>query len=479
MTLPHDSQNGPTPPAPRRPVRPRWLIGGVTVVLLLGVAWAGSTMYAAGQAQNFSDDTAKTIDTALKANKLGSVEKHVYTRGLTESTDDLYIVLSDKLAPYHLHVRNHIKHGPLPGFQTVAQAVIDSEIIWDAKTQAAIDKALGGKKPVIHTVVGLGGTTDTTFMVPAGQYADSDVKGTWTALDAHFQTNNGGRGLSGSLVWPSGVIGPGNGDPSQGVLKISDVRYTVDQQPYLKSLSQGQSSFTIASIELPEKLGGMKSLNVTTRTGPQGANLESSTQASVAEIAYQDTKFSQLLLKLSARQLNSAALESLIAVFQQPDYQKMLQSGETVSDQTYRKLWTDAKPSLSKLLAGNPKLALDEISAQTPDGPLKLSLGAQIVDGQKIDLSSFDSSFDAGASDQATEKAMGLLQNLKLTADIEGKEQVIAGLLSSSGNDTAQGIAQSIDPLIEQGMITRSGDTLKTHLEFSKGAATINGKPFQ
>ena len=27
-------------------------------------------------------------------------------------------------------------------------------------------------------------------------------------------------------------------------------------------------------------------------------------------------------------------------------------------------------------------------------------------------------------------------------------------------------------------MITRTGDTLKTHLEFSQSGATINGKPF-
>lgn len=477
MTLPQDSQTpgSQVPSSPRRSRGRPWLIGGVTAVLLLGAAWAGSTMYSAAQAQTFSDNTAKTIDTALKANKLGSVEKHVYTRGLTESTDDLYIVLDDATAPFRLHLRNHIKHGPLPGFQTLAQAVIDTEVIWDAKTQAAIDKALGGKKPVIHTVIGLGGTTDTTLQIPAGQYGDTDVKGTWTALDGHFNTNNGGRGLSGSVVWPSGVIGPGNGDATQGVLKLSDLRYTIEQQPYLKSLSQGQSTFSIASIALPMNLGSMNSLNVTTRTGPNGANLESSTTASVASIDYQGTKFSQLLLKLSASQLNSAALESLVAVFQQPDYQNLMQSGVKVSDATYRKLWADAKPSLGKLLAGNPKLSVDEVSVQTPEGPLKLSLGAQIVNGQTIDLNSFDTA----TSDQATEKAMSLIQNVKLTADIEGKQQVIAGLLGSSGNDTAKGIADSIDPLVQQGMITKTGDMLKTHLEFSKGAATINGKPMQ
>lgn len=114
------------------------------------------------------------------------------------------------------------------------------------------------------------------------------------------------------------------------------------------------------------------------------------------------------------------------------------------------------------------------MSARTPQGRLKLALGAQVVGGDKIDLKPLlgQDTLKAGMTNPA------LLGNHKLSADIEGREAVIAGLLGGSGNDTAALIVQSIDPMVQQGMITRTGDTLKTHLEFSQGGATINGKPF-
>ena len=88
--LPSSSEIGPQTGPVRRNTLPGrgLLIGAVTVLLLAGV-WAGATFYSAGQAQQVSDNAARTIDTALKANSLGSVEKHIFTRGLTESTDDI------------------------------------------------------------------------------------------------------------------------------------------------------------------------------------------------------------------------------------------------------------------------------------------------------------------------------------------------------------------------------------------------------
>ncbi|MGY2896086.1 DUF945 family protein [Deinococcus sp. UYEF24] len=141
-----------------------------------------------------------------------------------------------------------------------------------------------------------------------------------------------------------------------------------------------------------------------------------------------------------------------------------------------KKLLADMKPALRTLLAGNPRLAVNEVSVQTPQGSLKLSLGAQVVDGSSIPLDSLlsEETLKAGADSPAL---LGLLGNFKLTADIEGNQKAISGLLGSSGDDTAEGIAQSIDPMVQEGMITRKGGLLTTHLEFGKDGASINGKP--
>lgn len=472
MTLPSDSLPPVHQPPTRRPARRRGLlIGGITVALL-AAAWAGSTAYTAGQAEQISTNLAKTIDTALQAKTFGKVERHTFKRGLTESTDDMDIVLGEGSDASHLHLRNHIHNGPLPGLRQVGQAAVDTEIIWDPKTQAALDKAFGGQKPTIHTLITLGGGTDTTVRIPSGHYGDADGTATWQALSGQFQVSHAGHAVSGALNWPGGTLASGGETAT-----LNGMRYTIKQTPYLKRLSQGTSRFTVASVGLPGGVGTLNNLNVTTATTPNGANLDGQTTFTVDSLSAEGQRYNNLKLVLSATGMNSSALEGLIEVTQRPEYQQAFQSDDTGTlDATVTKMMTDLKPVLRTLLAGNPQVAVNELSAQTPQGPLKLAIGAQVVDGASIPLDTLLSpeTLKDGTGSPAL---MSLLGSLKLTADIEGNQTAISSLLGSSGDDTAMGIAQSIDPMVQEGMITRKGDVLSTHLVFDKNGMTVNGKP--
>jgi len=487
MTSPDDQTPGLPPLDPSETKSPRsaasrrtrsLLIGGVTAALLVA-AWGGATMYAAGQAQQIGNDAAKTLDTTLRANHFGRVKQHIFTRGLTESTDDLYLVLgeptdggTDTTDAYVLHLRNHIQNGPLPGLQQVGQAVVDTEIIWDPKTQALLDKAFAGKKPTIHTLVGLSGTTTTTVQVPAGTYTADGSTATWGALAGQFSVSDAGRGVNGTLSWPGDSVGS-----PEGTVTAKGLQYSVQQRPYLKHLSQGTSSMTLNSVQFPGKLGHLNGLKLMTTTAPSGANLNSRSDLTVAALNVMDQTYSRSQLSLSASGLNSAALEGINEVMKRPEYQNAFKSEDPETlDASLKKLVQDIKPALRKLLAGNPRLAVNEVSVQTPQGPLKLSLGAQVVNGGSIPLDALlnEDTLNDPESDPAV---LGLLSNIKLTADITGSQKAIASLLDESGDDTAAGIAQSIDPMVQEGMITRKGDQLSTHLEFGKEGASINGKP--
>ena len=105
--------------------------------------------------------------------------------------------------------------------------------------QAAVDRAFGGKKPILHTVIGLGGNVDSALSVPAGSYesekgAGDQGKAVWQALSGRFQTSSAGRSINGTLTWPGGSV-----SGAQGAAELKDMRYVVDQQPYLTKLSQG------------------------------------------------------------------------------------------------------------------------------------------------------------------------------------------------------------------------------------------------
>jgi len=487
MTLPDDSTLGLPPLDPSETKQSRsgtsrhtrgLLIGGVTAALLV-VAWGGATMYAAGQAQQIGNDAARTLDTTLRANHLGRVKQHTFTRGLTESTDDLYLVLgeptdggTDATDVYILHLRNHIQNGPLPGLRQVGQAVVDTEIIWDPKTQAILDKAFAGKKPTIHTLVGLGGDTNTTVQVPSGTYTANGATATWQALGGQFSVSDAGRGVNGTLSWPGGSVGS-----SEGTVTAKGLQYSVQQRPYLKHLSQGTSSMTVSSVQFPGKLGHLDGLKLRTTTAPSGANLNSRTDLTVAALNVMGQTYSRSQLSLSASGLSSAALENINEVMKRPEYQNAFKSEDPKTlDASLNKMMQDIKPSLSKLLAGNPLLAINEVSVQTPQGPLKLSLGAQVVNGSSIPLDALLSESTLNNPEE-NPAVLGLLGNIKLTADIMGSQRAITGLLDESGDDTAASIAQSIDPMVQEGMVTRKGDQLSTHLEFGKAGASINGKP--
>lgn len=467
------------PPVPPRSRRPQRRSRGLLFAGLLGglvVAWAGATAYMGSQARKISSDAVTTLQTSLASSNTVRVVSHTSTPGFLSSTEDVILALPPELAstdkkPARLHLRNTIKHGPLPGLSRVGQALIDTELVWDdAATRAAVDKAFGGKKPVIRTLVGLGGSTDTVIEVPAGRYsgAAGDGVATWQTLTGRFQGGQGGRALSGTLVWPGGTVGT-----AAEVARVGELRLVMNQTPYLKTLSTGTSTLTLASIALPGNVGALNGFKSVTTTGGSGANLQSQTVSTLDSFNLTSggapTKYSNLRLVMSAGNLNAEALESLAQFTATPEY-RALSSGSTPTEAQARTVLDLMLPALQKLLSGNPVLKVDEISGTTPQGKLKLGLSAAVINGQQIQLKSLIDSGD-------TSQLMGLLGNLKLSADISGDEAVIGQLLNSSENATAQGIAASIDPMIEQGMITRSGKTLSTKLTFGAEGATINGKP--
>jgi len=451
---------------------------GVTAGLLV-LAWGGATLYAAGQAEQTGNDAARTLDTALKANHLGRVREHTFTRGLTGSTDDLYLVLDDPLgggtgapdAPV-IHLRNHVQNGPFPGVQHVAQAVVDTEFIWDARTQQRLDRAFGGQKPVIRTVVGFGGNTTTTVQVPAGTYALDGETATWQALAAEVSVSDAGRGVNGTLTWPGFSVGG-----EEGTTSLSTLAYSVQQRPYLTHLSRGTSTLSVRRIQFPGKLGHLDGLSLTSTTAPNGANLDSRSDLRAAGLSLMGQTYLRPRVSLSAHGLNSEALEGLSAVMKGPEYQTGFKSEDpAVLSASLKKLLKDAQGPLKKLLAGNPLLKVDEVSLQTPQGPLKLVLGAQVVDGGSIPIERLLVPETLSQPSESPE-LLGLLDHLKLTADVSGSQLALATLAGESGDDTAASLAESIDPMVEQGMVTRQGDLLSTHLEFGKNGALINGKP--
>lgn len=191
------------PKSAPRPRRRSFLPAALLTVLFGAGAMAGATAVFSSRTQGITEDFTGRLVSGINASGVARVEKPVYRRGFTSSTQTMTVVLGSdaRSGPVVLFVTNQIRHGPFPGLQGVGQATVDTQIRFaDPGVQAQIDRAFAGKKPVIHTVVGLNGGTDTRIEVPGGSVTEDGGTVTWQALNGKVRVN--GLATASSLVWP-------------------------------------------------------------------------------------------------------------------------------------------------------------------------------------------------------------------------------------------------------------------------------------
>ncbi|ANE43754.1 YdgA family protein [Deinococcus puniceus] len=459
-----------TPPPAAPTSRPKrranralgWTVAGLA---LLG-ALAGATAYTGTRTQDITEQAVQGMVTALDASGVASVENSKYQRGFTTSTQTMTVVLGngeDGEQPVRLLVTNRIQHGPLPGFKSVGQALIDTEVRFeDAALQARMTEALGGKQPTLRTVVGLGGTSTTDLNIPAGTLTEAGDTVNWQPLTA--QSSVSGLTSRLNLNWP-GLTVAGETAATLGKIAVtSDItRRSKDDLLGVGKTSATLDSLTIAGGAAPVTVKNMRLGSEGRLNG--GAHYDGTLTYDIGQIEGAGQTFKDVQVHLAARHLAVAPLQRLGKLVN--DLQAAQRGKTTPTPDLTPAQEQQIQADLLALLKEDPRLVIDRLSVGTDSGPVVLTGQVNLTGLGQL------SGEELAALEQMP---MLALSRVDAQAKVQASEPALKGLVETFGSDSPFSDPQAIQQLVDAGLVTRTGTTLTADLRFKDGASTLNGQ---
>ncbi|GHG02900.1 hypothetical protein GCM10017783_14030 [Deinococcus piscis] len=465
--------------APRSARPPSPLALALAVPAALGL-WAGTTAYASSAAQDVTNDITARLEQVFRSTDLLTIKESSYEKGFLKSTHRMIVqpigTKDDPTAGWE--VVNHIQHGPLAG-GTLARAVIDTEIRFlDPEIQAQLDKAVGGQKPRIHTVLGLTGSSVTDLGVPAGQFQSPQDGGqvTWQPLTGRVEAGSEGRLTGYNLTWPGMQFTAGAGG---NAVQVGQMTLTGNQS-YSSSddlIGVGKSEFKVAQVASTDALGQTAQLlnltvgSETTLADPEHYDILTRYELGTLEVP--DTPaLGGLQLHLGIRHVARQPLQDLSGMYEKIRQQALTSSEGEVkfTPEQEQEMEEVYSRSLLGLLQAEPVLSLDKAGFTSPGSGLQLS-GQATFKGLAAALGEGG---DSGL-DNMTELSNAMLllpQYLQAQLTMRTSPETIEAL-NSMGGDSELNAAD----LVSSGTFRTEGNELVADFGYQDGQMTINGKP--
>ena len=415
----------------------RRIVAVTAGLALLGV---GAAVYAGAQVQSNLGTRFEQLKTNLESTGLVQIEEKPLRRSLTGGTQETVLTFDAGGAPSHLTIVNHISNGPFPGLRAFGAAVVDTELHLDPDVQAAFDKALGGHKPFIRTVVGFGGNTTTNVVVPSGRFARDGATLTWQAVSAVVRGEGARAVIDGR--WPGLTFDDGE---SRATLRAA--RLFSDSVLAPDGLSDGQSRLEVQQFDLLTngqtlKLSGVQAGSETRADGP---TLSGAVTYGVKRLEAGNTTLDDLKLDVSLRGFDRAALVRLGRV------------GAGLRSAPDDQALSTMMSAFAQLLSGHPEFSIDRLSVHNAGGEVKLAAKAAL-NGAGLDPNTL--LIDPAA----------LMERLNVDATGSAPEAALRGLLGTNADETLRDLRQS-------GFVTFEDGTYRATFSLKRGVALLNGAP--
>ncbi|MFC4637133.1 YdgA family protein [Deinococcus hohokamensis] len=468
LSTPRPGGAGQTPLKPRAtPGRRRPALVAGAGALGLAALLGGGLALTSSRTRTTTEDFTRSLSRTLTASRVARVDRTSYVRGLTGSTQTLHVAFGEAgQPPLRVLVINHIQHGPFPGFQAVGQALVDTEVRFeDPKFQTEVDRAFGGRKPQIRTLVGLDGGTQTSVDIPAGRLRQAGGEMDWQPLHGSVAV----RGLSSSadLNWRGLTFtSPEGTSELRGVRMQGETRRSSEDD----QLGVGQSVLSVEKMSFSSagqsvELAGLKVSGESKLSGPD--HYDTQFTSSVGSLGMAGQHLSDLRLELGLRHLARAPLNRLLTLVNE------VQTGARAAGTPSGAL-PDLTPAQQQqlqadvlaLIGDGPELSLDRLSLKQPSGDVVLRARATLPGASTLSREQLQLMLAAPAA------AMGLLN---AEASFEGPRTAVQELLSLAGPGTP-GLASRLDDLVEAGMLRQTGQQLSARLHFGEGDFTLNGR---
>ncbi|WP_394173746.1 DUF945 family protein [Thalassotalea litorea] len=233
------------------------------------------------------------------------------------------------------------------------------------------------------------------------------------------------------------------------VLVVGATTLDVDQTYILgevfspTSLGVGTSQFSMAHLningETPDASMSIEDLTIASNSNVEDNLLAATVTMDAKNVNFAMQEFSDFRYAMSMNNLNINVLSEL---------QTLLVNSQSDDPQQQQMLMMQVQQQLPKLLADNPRLAIDNLGITTSEGDIISDL-LITIDPQKFDAANPMSMMFALQADAQGSAPFAFFEKL--------------------------GMQANVDALKQQGMLVQEADTLTFKFSFSDGQALING----
>jgi uncharacterized protein YdgA (DUF945 family) len=466
------------------------------VVALLVLAYPAATWWTGKQVESRLADNAKQLEEVpfLK------VVKREFKRGLASSTEDVTIELfgglrqaleqarkddpaanaaAEVLQPVQLTFRSTIQHGPFAGGKVVAAAA-DTELIFDAKTNDALAKAFGDKKPLTaRTVFDYGGAGRTALQSPA---MSTTVKGadgeavsiSWDGMTMDVDFTGDMKRLVMSGKAPKFELKGAKGE----LMLMSAMTFSADQTRVLDDeplLYGGKQRLEIARFEFsaPKAEGeGAKPVAMRMENIVYDADMPiagefidiigkmGAAKFVIGEQDYGPVNYDTSFKRMHARTV-AGLYRDMVKMYADP----ALLAGKPDPSMVLGPMAQRAQ----ELLKHNPEFSIDRISFKSPQGEALVSARFALKDATPEDF----------------DQLPRLLPKIDASAKLVLPEAMLAEMGAARAETPEEKdvqrrmFAMQVQAFSEQGYVVRKGEMLESTIVFKDGQLTVNGKAIQ
>ena len=451
---------------------------GVTVLVTAG-AGVSAAIYLGNKTHEHLDDATYKIAGQLPFVRVAKIE---HDKGVLRSTRMTTLELGcagpDGKPPLSLLVKEGIRHGPFPEWNSAAVSVIDSEIVLPPQAQQAIGSLFNGKSPyVTHTVVGFDGSYKQTFSIPAGQMTlPNGAQVIWRGMtgsaashrdNARYSVDATSSGLEFSDASTSGYA------------KIGRMHMHGEGDLVLDALwvSPGKSEITVESAEasFPNPSGEVFNLKLDRMQLISDTKIQqdllSSTSRFASSATLNDVKLDKIEMEASMRRLHHPTLTRILQQLVKTAFTCEALRNPNAGPGMLQAMQSD----LMQLLTYNPEYGLDKlrVAYAGKEASASYSLG---VNGITVE--------DIKSIQPAT--MMPLLMP-KMVFKAEAKLPIVwiehmMTAMPRPGNQTAlqpEALTGMLQSAAAQGWIVQEGEYVASKVSFSDGTMLLNDKPFQ
>ncbi len=358
--------------------------------------------------------------------------------------------------PFRFSLRTVIHHGPLCGSKCFALAGAETHVTFTGLLQASLTRLFGNEEPItIRTRFGFLGGGTATMSSPAFKHAQigQDVRLSWGGLDGtmHYGARQDWYDMAASAA--SLYL-----EGAKGTLEVDGMSLSVRGKRLLRTLYDGDSRMemkrlSVTGTDKAQELT-VNELLIANQNRVQDGFMSVSYQLGVGAIVTQPLTLSSAHIDLTWKHLGLESLESLVTAARRAGDE---QDTSVTPAARAQRMMAALKQPAEALLIEQPEMDVDRVSMATAQGQGLVTGVIRLVGASATD-------FDTPAL---------LLRKLDVRLDIALDEAFLWSLPSAGANALTK-----LQPMIDQGYITRSNGALRTQILFRGGQPTFNGKPF-